>query len=247
MKKWIRIIAVLFAAALVVLAAAGFVWSRFTYKPSSLQKELVTVQASEENDSLFFQPAERSEAAIGVIIYPGAKVEPEAYSYLGQELAERGIAAAIPKMPFHFAIFGANKAEAVIAAHPEIKKWYIGGHSLGGVAAAGFAGKNQDQISGIFFLASYPAESDNLANTDLDVLSIYGTKDGLTSLKDIEDSKAYLPDDARFAEIQGGNHAQFGLYGKQKGDNGPSLPAKEQQDVVVDELEKWIKAGSLQQ
>jgi hypothetical protein len=32
-------------------------------------------------------------------------------------------------MPFNLAIFGVNSADEVIAAHPEIQNWEIGGHS----------------------------------------------------------------------------------------------------------------------
>ena len=40
---------------------------------------------------------------------------------------------------------------------------------------------------------------------------------------------------ARFVEIQGGNHAQFGWYGDQKGDGQATISHEEQQAIVIDE------------
>ncbi|MDG8483843.1 alpha/beta hydrolase, partial [Streptococcus pneumoniae] len=91
-----------------------------------------------------------------IILYPGAKVEPIAYTYIGNELMKKGYSVFIPDMPFSFAIFNTNKAHDIMKVHQTIKHWYIGGHSLGGTAAAMFAEKNQRKLDGLFFFASYP-------------------------------------------------------------------------------------------
>lgn len=48
----------------------------------------------------------------------------------------------LPEMPLNIAFLGANKAAEIIESHPEISIWAIGGHSLGGVAAAEFTANN---------------------------------------------------------------------------------------------------------
>lgn len=245
MKKYAKVFLILLLSAGVMLAAGFYIWSRFTYTPSDeLLKAVDENRIQEQNQILFADPFD-SKPSAGVILYPGAKVEPEAYAYIAQELADRGIAAAVPEMPFHFSIFGTGKADDVRRARPNVQNWYVGGHSLGGVAAANYAKENEESVKGVFFLASYPAESANLKKTGLDVLSIYGTNDGLTSLQDIENSKAYTPKDAIFKEIRGGNHAQFGLYGPQKGDMEANIPAIEQQNQIVRYLEEWISKDSI--
>jgi pimeloyl-ACP methyl ester carboxylesterase len=88
-------------------------------------------------------------------------------------------------------------------------------------------------IDGIVFLASYPA-NDALKNNDIRMLSIYGSQDGLTTPQDIEDSRALLPSDAAFVEIKGGNHAQFGSYGLQDGDNQATIAPETQWSQIVD-------------
>ena len=124
----------------------------------------------------------------GLIIYPGGKVAPQAYAPLAEKIAESGFTVVIVPMPLKLAVLSPNKAEKVIEKYPQIKQWYIAGHSLGGVMAAQFAYKNQDEINGLILLASYPQESNNLSSSALKVLSMYGTKDGFVSKDKIDDS-----------------------------------------------------------
>ena len=42
-------------------------------------------------------------------------------------------------------------------------------------------------------------------------------------------------------KIEGGNHAQFGNYGKQKGDIDATITAKEQQNITVEAIIDFIK------
>lgn len=46
----------------------------------------------------------------------------------------------------------------------------------------------------------------------------------------------------KIVEIQGGNHAMFGNYGKQKGDPDGTISAEEQQKRTVEEIEIFIGA-----
>ncbi len=58
-----------------------------------------------------------NKSSIGIIFYPGAKIQPEAYSVIASKLATNGYTTIIVKMPFNLAIFGENKADDVIAEH----------------------------------------------------------------------------------------------------------------------------------
>lgn len=176
----------------------------------------------------------------GILFYPGGKVDPKAYLPMAQALAESGCETFIVPMPFNLAIFSPNAAEKVIAANPGIRRWVIGGHSLGGVMAAKFAKAHPESISGLFLLASYPMEKDDLSGTHLPVLSLYGTRDGFVDAAKIEASKALLPADAEFVPIQGGNHSQMGWYGFQKGDGEADLTREAQQQIVVNEITRWL-------
>ncbi len=181
---------------------------------------------------IFFSP-EAVQPETGLIFYPGGNVDFRAYSPLLWKIAQAGYVVVVPDMPFNLAIFSPNKARQIISAYPQITSWVIGGHSLGGAMAARFVLENPAAVEGLVLWASYPASSDDLSQYDLLVTSIYATRDGLTSLADIEASRALLPPSTVFVEIDGGNHAQFGDYGIQKEDNAAAISAAEQWEQVI--------------
>jgi dienelactone hydrolase len=168
----------------------------------------------------------------GIIIYPGGRVDARSYAPLARAFAaETGLLAVIVPMPLNLAVTDANAAADVIAAHPEIDRWIIGGHSLGGSMAASFAAEND--VDALALWASYPANDALAARTDLPIVSLYGTNDGVATPDDINASRPNLPPNTIFAPIEGGNHAQFGWYGDQPGDNPATISRAEQQAQVV--------------
>ncbi len=238
MKKYLKYTFLAIGLLLLAVLAGFYVWTQQTYEPSAKLVELVD-EVKADDGWVVYEPEGTSKA--GIVLYPGAKVEPEAYAYLAQQWSEAGYIVGIPHMPLNLAFTGVGKAEEMMKRYPSVEKWYVGGHSLGGVAAASFAHDNLDEVDGLFFLGSYPGGGDDFSKKDLPVLSIFAENDGLTSSENIEESKALLPDDAVFYEIDGGNHAQFGMYGPQKGDNKAELPVKEQQDQIVDAFVTWAR------
>ncbi|MET3727120.1 dienelactone hydrolase [Fictibacillus halophilus] len=234
-KKAFLVIAVLFVCALI----GFFVWTQQTYEPT---KELLSSvgDIEREDDWVTFKPSGTNKE-VGIVLYPGAKVEPEAYGYLGKSLSEAGYTVGIPKFNLNLAMIEANKAEEWIKQNPSIKKWFIGGHSLGGVSAATFADENPDVITGVILLASYPANGDDFSKKDTPILSIYAEKDGLTTKEKIEKTKRLLSRETVLFEIKGGNHAQFGMYGEQKGDHPADISAQAQQDIIAVEMIKWLE------
>jgi predicted esterase len=181
---------------------------------------------------LVFSPTDASPTS-GLIIYPGARVDPEAYAPLARAVAAEGYLAVIVPMPLNLAFLGADRALEVIEQYPEISSWVVGGHSLGGAMAASFAHSHPESLDGLILWAAYPAQSDDLSGQDLLVSSIYGKNDGLTSLDEIKASESLLPPDTRWAAIEGGNHGQFGWYGEQAGDNEAAISREDQQELVI--------------
>ncbi|WP_353854454.1 alpha/beta fold hydrolase [Bacillus sp. Bos-x628] len=238
MKRILKITSIILLTLIILAFGAFYIWSRFTYSPSQELKEQVSLEQVQHTNGVYTFEAQKRNA--GIILYPGAKVEPLAYSYIGNALMKKGYSVFIPDMPFSFAIFNTDKAQDIIKDHPAIKHWYIGGHSLGGTAAAMYAEKNQNKLDGLFFLASYPA-SDELKQTSFQVLSISGEKDGLATQEKINQSKNKLPSQTIYHEIKGGNHAQFGMYGKQKGDQPADIPAITQQKEIIQTMLDWLK------
>lgn len=178
---------------------------------------------------LVFSPVE-SRAATGFIYYPGGRVDARAYAPSARAIAEQGYLSVIVPMPLALAVLAPNRAADVMAAFPEIESWVIGGHSLGGAMAAQFAAGQVDKLAGLVLIASYPAENNDLSGRDdLAVIFIYGSVDGLAEPETVEASRARLPRAAEFVRIEGGNHAQFGWYGQQAGDDAATISREAQQ------------------
>lgn len=219
---------------LVVSISGILIWTNNTYKPTSELLDLVSESDYTKDDDFYvFNPKTNSNGK-GIVIYPGALVEPFSYGYIANELSKDGYLVAIPEVNLNLSITENNKAGEFIEKNKDITNWYVAGHSMGGVSATYYAEDNQDIVDGVILLASYPAKSTDLSDNNQKVLSIYAENDGLASIEDIEESKKNLPEDSVFVEIYGGNHAQFGMYGEQKGDNKAEISPKEQQDKIIE-------------
>ena len=186
---------------------------------------------------IVFQPAKK-KLTTAFVFYPGARVDYRSYAVPLHKIAAEGYLVILLPVRLNLAYLDVNAAERAIAAFPEIRHWVVGGHSLGGLAAATYAGR-QDNVAGVVFWASYPADG-SLKNTDLKVLSIYGTLD-ISGTGRFEASRAKLAEDAEFVAIAGGNHAQFGDYGFQPGDNEATITRTDQQKQVVEATLKFLK------
>lgn len=223
-------------ASLILLAAGAMLfWLMTAAQP--MPEALAALDSGpavvvEQEPWLVFRPA-AGEPQTGLIFYPGGRVDYRAYSPYAREVAEQGFLVIIPRMPFNLAVFDPAEAGQVMKAFPEIERWVVGGHSLGGAMAANFARTNPDRVHGLLLVASYPAESDSLAGSDLPVLSVSGSEDGLADQETVEASRALLPANAVFQVIEGGNHAQFGWYGDQAGDNPAQISRETQMDQAV--------------
>lgn len=235
-KKLVRIL-IIIAAVLGVLAAAFFIYVGDYYKVIDKEKALAntdSVSVSETGFGYFFDgPGE--DAA--VIFYPGAKVEELAYAELLKGVAAGGADCFLVHMPFNLAIFGTNKASDVPAAY-DYKRWYLAGHSLGGAMAAEYSAKNSDKLDGLILLAAYSAK--DLSELDLKTLSIYGSEDKVVKMKKIEDGRGLMPEGYKEFVIEGGNHAGFGDYGKQRGDGEAAISSENQRKITANKILEFI-------
>ncbi len=181
---------------------------------------------------LVFTPLS-SNVSTGFIIYPGGRVDFRSYAPAAHAIAQAGYLVIIPKMPLNLAVFGVGTANGVIGNYPNISSWGIGGHSLGGTMAAQFAFENPSKIRGLVLWAAYPASGTDLSKSNLLVTTIHGGSDGLVSAVQIDDSLKLLPFSTVRVEMAGGNHAQFGWYGDQAGDNAATITRQAQQNLTV--------------
>lgn len=181
------------------------------------------VAVEQKENTLTFIP---EKAEIGLIFYPGGKVEYTAYAPLMHALADNGVLCVLVRMPLNLAILDMNAANGLPEQYPQIRNWYIGGHSLGGSMAASHAAKNASAYDGLVLLASYSTA--DFSASGLPVISIYGSEDGVLNMEKYAEYRRNLP--AAFEEhiIEGGCHAGFGSYGPQDGDGVPTITGEEQ-------------------
>lgn len=166
-------------------------------------------------------------------------MDEKAYAPLMKQLAEEGYTVFLTAVPFHLAVFDIDAAEDIMNDHPEIDEWYLAGHSLGGSMAAAYAEKASHPIKGLILLAAYSAN--DLSDKEFRVLSIYGSHDQVLNLDKVEESKKNIPSDSVEMIVEGGNHAQFGNYGLQKGDGSATISALEQQAKTVEWIDSFIQ------
>lgn len=174
----------------------------------------------------------------GLIFYPGAAVDYRAYAPLLDDLRETFSVIVVPKMPMNFALFGQNYAKGVQEEFKGMDEWYMAGHSMGGYCAANYVAAHEKDYKGLILLASYTTK--DLKQSGLRVLSICGDRDGVISQSRLLASKKNLPSDAVVVTMKRANHAQFGSYGQQSGDDKATITEKEQQEKTVAIIQQFL-------
>jgi hypothetical protein len=234
-RKWrFKILVPLFAF-VDATVIAFLLWSSVYYtadisaESAMLSDDIVKVEKT-ETGWLFDGPSDET----ALIFYPGAKVDEKAYSPMLRKIAEEDMDVYLVKMPLHLAFFGINKAGKIVD-NSAYEQYYMAGHSLGGAMAADYAAVHESDFDGIFLFGAYPTKEMNL-----DTLLIYGSEDGVLNRKRVENASSLISGRLRELVIDGGNHAQFGDYGEQRGDGKAGISGQDQQAQAVEAVREFI-------
>lgn len=242
-----------------MVVASGLAWaaSPATAEPGSLAGASAdrSFELTESPDAVVLTPTRPD--GVGLVVLAGARVEPAAYAAKLSGLAEEGTTVVIARPILNFAIAEFRPLTDFTRLGPGVDSWVVGGHSLGGVRACGYAASARDarapasetpsprpagspspEIAGLLLLGSYCAV--DLADSALPVLSLGGGADGLSTPAKIADAAALLPADTRFAELAGASHAQFGDYGTQAGDGTPTASDAEVREWMTEEVRSFL-------
>ncbi|MGO4489554.1 alpha/beta hydrolase [Microbacterium sp. 2RAF4] len=217
---------------MLVLAVAGVLaWSQIGVmaaepEPLAAVRENPAITVTDADQGIVLAPADGG-SDLGLVFIPGAKVDPWAYAAILQGLAEDGITVVITRPWLNLAFFDPRGLDAFTSAAPGVDVWSVGGHSLGGVRACQLA----SDADALVLFASYCAN--DLSGSDLPVLSLSGSEDGLSTPQKIADARHELPGDADLVEIEGASHASFGDYGPQDGDGTPTISTDDMQAEVT--------------
>lgn len=246
-KNHLKFLPYLLACVAVVLGVVFY----FNYNNSNkavAQSEESSISVSSKENLRSMVYGDPKTAKKGFIFYPGAKVDFKDYDELMKSIANKGYLCISVEMPFDFAILDFTAAYRYMASskYKNIEEWYVGGHSLGGAMAATCASLQtsdfgvEDDVKGVILLAAYSTSDltysshknlftkKEIVDRDVKVLSVYGTNDGVMDKEKYEKYKSNLPEKFTEVILEGGNHAQFGNYGEQDGDNVATMSAAEQ-------------------
>lgn len=168
----------------------------------------------------------RGRATRLLVLYPGGRVPPQAYQWLGTALAPHGVETVIVRFPLDLAVTGVRRADAVIRHYGQGRPVFLVGHSLGGAMAAQYLSDpaTVGQVQGLILMAAYPPTRVDLRDrTALRALSLRAERDGVADTAQVEAGLKQLPPGAELVTIPGAVHAFFGRYGPQAGDGTPTV------------------------
>ena len=132
-KKKIWMIAAIVIAVMLLVAA-------FFYTPALPEAAEIAKQMKDVDGDLYFY----GDSGVGFIIYPGAKADERSYAYIAQQLNAEGHTAVIPNIPLHMSVWGPEQGLEIIEDNPEVEKWFLIGHSLGGLPISQIAAKQPE-------------------------------------------------------------------------------------------------------
>jgi hypothetical protein len=222
----------------------GIQWATFARPPlpqavaAAQSDDLVTVT---DTPWLTFTPTQGA-VKTGFIFYPGGRINPLGYSDLMRAIAEKGYLVVVSTMPINMAIFNSNIADEIIAAHPEVDHWVIGGHSVGGTAAAMYTSAHPERIAGLAIWSSYPADSSDLSSLSIPALLMYGGNETGVTEESVGMRKHLLPPNTVYIKIEGGDHHQFGSYRLTTEENMATISREVQHEQILSAMLQLLQS-----
>ena len=234
-KKWLKRIVIGLTSVFLLLVIGLFIYSSGSYEALAEMSDQIAliddteVTIEESYNSIKYTVEDPLK---NIIFVPGGLVEPDSYSYLALSLAVEGYNVTIIKALFNLAIITPNQAARFI---DDSLDNVIIGHSLGGVVASMVASKN-DEITQIVMMGSYPIKD----VTAKKALLITAEFDLGMDQAEFDEHLKFVTEETVNHYIEGGNHAQFGWYGSQKGDGDATISTLTQQNLVIQYILDFI-------
>jgi hypothetical protein len=170
---------------------------------------------------------------VGVVLYGGGLVDPRSYSVMANSLSENhGLPVVIPIFPNNVAFLGCNGTDRIqfaTSAFPDVEKWVLVGHSLGGIGAQvdfwNAMNEQDDQqhtgtIPGGLVLAGSYINQDigcgeiDFSQTQIPMASAFAELDGVVNRTLFDIGQEFLAGNGNTLKmvLEGGNHGYFGHY-----------------------------------
>lgn len=195
----------------------------------------VTVEAA--YGGYVVRDADPERETLGVVFYPGGRVAPDAYLPSAAAIATRANATVyVPGMPANLAVLAPSRADAVLAGEPQISRWVVGGHSLGGAMACRYAAGNDERVDGLLIVGAYcdrPVRG-------MPSLAVVGTRDAVLDRERFEATRGNLPTPRRVVFVEGMNHSQAGWYTGQSGGQPARISTPAAHRRLAGEVADWL-------
>jgi len=247
MKRVLRRIA-LVVVVLIVLSLGGTwlqqQWRHADATPEALAASVTDDEVSVEDGRFLTLRPRRVPERMGVIVYPGAYVDIRGYVPTLRAVAAAGYRVVIVPMPFELAVFGIDRALDVQAANPDVKRWALIGHSVGGAMGPLFASRHPEALAGVIIWDSYPPSFAHFAEYPQPVWHIHRARaDGLPPPA-FAAQRGEFPAGSVWVPIRGGVHMQFGSFaeGGYQEDWAPEITRAAQQAQVARETLRALEA-----
>lgn len=231
LKRILTILTSIFLLLVLVLA----IYASNPYQPLADMDEAIEAldtDAIATNEGINYISYTVDNPIKNIVFIPGGLVNPHSYDYLAVQLARSGYNVTIFKPFFDLAILTPNLASKYLS--DELDNIIIG-HSLGGVVASMIAAK-EESISTVILMGSYPIQDISNKHT----LIITAEFDIAMDQEAFDQSLQNVNSDTEVVDISGGNHAQFGWYGPQKGDGEATISTLQQQSIILGAILDFI-------
>jgi predicted alpha/beta-hydrolase family hydrolase len=234
LRRWVRFGFLIWACISTLYLANSF-RTQGVDRKALQDSKAVSVHNREE--TLEFTPVSATSKA-ALVFLCGSGVAAQAYAPLLRPIAERGHSVFIVKLPYRFAPLESHKQTAVervhrvIVQHPDIKKWVLAGHSLGGALACRVVKAEPQAVSALVLIGTTHPKEEDLSGLSMPVTKVYATLDGVAPLEKVNANRRLLPANTKWVEIKGGNHSQFGHYGHQLQDGRATISREAQQEIT---------------
>jgi len=230
----------------VIVVVAFLVWANILFQgerePSLAAWRSNAVEISGTDDGSWVIEPTSGATDVGLVFVPGAKVHPSAYLFKLSGIVEAtGMSVVITHPTLNLAFFDTRPLSTFTDHVEGVDRWFVGGHSLGGVRACQLAGQGLTdaadatgagpEVVGLMLFGSYCAN--DLSDADLAVLSFVGTEDGLSTPETVAEAAPLLPEDTVTVVLDGANHASFGDYGPQPGDGVATIGSDEVRELIA--------------
>ena len=201
--------------------------------------ETIDISTRYPTDAIIYKPV-GIEPTVGVVFYAGNPVDYRDYGTLLTALASHGYLVISPEFPFDTAAFNIIAGEEYMKQYPEIKEWFLAGHSHGGGVSTAEVNLRPELFKGMILID--PVIGIPVPREGFPVLKFHATEDFVCprAFHDIIMAELAATDVTEVI-IEGGNHAQYGDYGTQMFDGEAKISKQEQINITIAEMVKFIQ------